>query len=131
MKQLTVYLLDRNAIAPKINLWLPEKPKHILDVVEEVRTLVKNLKPDMTTTAATYSHTVLRTLQTEAALGHISKEDIDLVFINDKGDLYIADLHEDGTYGDWACDYSDLTMDLQEKFINAVFDAQDRNNPTP
>lgn len=78
----------------------------------------------------THSQLILRAIQTIVATGVLTPDQVGLHwFTRDDSTGWStvtrADLHEDGTFGDWPVDFPDIFSMADEQFIDAVFNAGD------
>jgi predicted ATPase len=78
----------------------------------------------------THSQLILRAIQTIVAKGALTPDRVGLHwFTRDDSTGWStvtrADLHKDGTFGDWPVDFPDIFSMADEQFIDAVFNAGD------
>lgn len=76
----------------------------------------------------THSQLLLRAIQTVVAKGELSPDQVGLHwFARDQktgwSTIELAELHSDGTFGDWPVDFPDVFAMADQDFIDAVFDA--------
>ena len=76
----------------------------------------------------THSPLLLRSIQTLVARRALTPDKVGLHwFTRDEitgwSTVALADLHEDGTFGDWPVDFPDVFAMADQAFIDAVFDA--------
>jgi len=81
--------------------------------------------------AETHSQLILRAIQTAVARGRLRPADVGLHwFSRDETTGWTtvsrADLHKDGTFGEWPVDFPDVYAMADEQFINAVFGQEPR-----
>jgi len=73
----------------------------------------------------THSPVMLRVFQTGVARGDLASADVALHHLTRDSDgvahVDTADLHDDGTFGDWSCDFADIASEVDSDFIHAVF----------
>ena len=74
----------------------------------------------------THSQLILRALQTVVARGELPSEDVGLHWFSRDPEtgwstVTLAELHDDGTFGDWPVDFPDVFAMADQDFIDAVF----------
>jgi len=77
----------------------------------------------------THSQLILRAIQTVVATGKLTPDQVALHwFTRDEttgwSTVSRADLHQDGTFGDWPVDFPDVFSMADEQFIEAVFNGE-------
>ncbi|MFN0147464.1 MAG: AAA family ATPase, partial [Dehalococcoidia bacterium] len=88
--------------------------------------LVRAAKRGVRVVAETHSSHILTGVQSLVAEGEIAPEDVVLHWFtrDTKGATQIAtaNLDESGAYGDWPEDFSETTLDAQDRYIRAAFE---------
>ncbi len=76
------------------------------------------------TVVETHSAILLRELQTQIASGNLRKEDVAMHWLtrNEQGETTVtmAELDDDGAYGDWPEDFDDTELEAEQAYLDAV-----------
>ena len=75
----------------------------------------------------THSSLLLRAVQTLIARGELKSEDVAMHWFNRSGEsgetkITTADLHDDGSFGDWPSDFDDVNLRSESDYLDAVQD---------
>jgi len=92
------------------------------------RVLAEAARRGVIVVVETHSPLILRAIQTVVAKGRLTPDQVGLHWFSRDGKtgwstVTRADLHRDGTFGDWPVDFPDVFAMADQEFIDAVFAA--------
>ncbi|MEY1236132.1 AAA family ATPase [Providencia manganoxydans] len=120
-------ILVAGLVAKKNNIIYIEQPElHLHPKAQEILAdiIIENINNGCKYLIETHSSIFIRRVQTLIALKKINKDKVSMNWfsINEKGNTLVesADIHADGSFGDWPANFESTYLNADDDYINAV-----------